>query len=193
MRNIDDVNLYDLVPDSIRDDEHVKASIDAINAELQAVSAFSYLPLIWSRIDELDGDTLDHLAWQLDSKIWRDAWPASLKRSVIKTVIDTKSKKGTRSAVTKSLESLGSAAVIQEWHETTPKGTPHTFYITVTVNDIPGQAGADTLNQITAQIDDTKAARSLYNLNLALQARKSIYLSGALRVVTHRRLNMEEQ
>lgn len=191
MPSIENVNLYDLVPDNIRDDAQVKASIDAINGELQAVSALSYLPLIWSRIDELDGDTLDHLAWQLDSKIWRDAWPVSLKRSVIKTVIATKSKKGTRSAVTKSLESLGSAAVIQEWHELTPQGTPHTFEITVTVNDIPGQAGADTLNQITAQIDDTKAARSLYNLNLALQASNSIYLSGALRVVTHRRLSME--
>lgn len=191
MPNIENINLYDLVPDSIRDDPQVKASIDALNGEIKAVSELSYLPIIWARIDELDSDTLDHLAWQLDSKIYRDAWPVNLKRSVIKTVIAIKSKKGTRSAVTNALESLGSAAIIREWFEQTPPGIPHTFEITVSVNDIPGQAGSDTLSQITSQIDDTKAARSLYSLNLAIQASNTIYLSGAIRAVTHRRLNME--
>ena len=39
MADITTVNLYDLVPDSIRDDPEVSAAIQAIDSELKAVSA----------------------------------------------------------------------------------------------------------------------------------------------------------
>lgn len=192
MNSLTTVNLYDLVPDSIRDDPDVKAAIEAIDGELKAVSNLCMVPAILARIDELDSDTLDHLAWQFNSKVYRDTWPIYLKRSVIKTVIVTKSKKGTRSAVIRSLESLGSAALVREWWEKTPAGTPHTFDITLSVNEIPGQTSQQVLDDIRLKIDDTKSARSTYTLSLALQAQGRIALGGAARAAVFRRLTLSE-
>lgn len=192
MADITTVNLYDLVPDSIRDDPQVSAAIIAINTELQAVSALCMVPAILARIDELDGKTLDHLAWQFDSKIYRDSWPVDLKRSVIKMVIQTKSKKGTRYAVETSLTSLGSAVAIKEWWEMSPPGDPYTFEVIATLNNIPGQVDAETQQDLLLKIDDTKSARSHYTLTFATQGQGAIALVGAFRPAVSARFNTIE-
>lgn len=193
MRNLTEVSLYELVPESIRDDADVKAAIEAIDGELKAVSNLCMLPAIFSRIDELDGNVLDHLAWQFNSKVYRDTWPVELKRSVVKSIITIKSKNGTRSAVERSLAVLGSAATIREWFEMTPRGRPHSFDITVSVNNALGQTTQEVLESIRLNINDTKSARSTYTLSLALQAQGDVGVAGTARAVAYARLDLREQ
>jgi phage tail P2-like protein len=192
MRNIEDINLYDLVPESIRDDPDVSAAIQAVNGELQAVSNLCMVPALYSQIDSLSSGTLDHMAWELDAKVWRDTWPINTKRSVIKNVIKEKSKKGTLSAVQSAIESLGSAAVIVEWFDMVPVGTPHTFDITVTLPEIEGQVSAETQADLFAKIDDVKPVRSHYTFTLAADAAGELYLSGYARPAVYARLNTVE-
>lgn len=192
MANIDDVELLDLVPDNLAEDQNVYASSIAIDPELKAVSEQLMVPAIFSRIDELSSDELDHIAWQLDSKVWRDSWPLHLKQSVIRTVISEKSKKGTLSAVKKAVESLGSAVIIREWWQQSPLGTPHTFTVTISVNDIPGQASAQTQADLILRIDDVKPVRSHYTFTVATQASGGLNLSNGVRVAAFARLKFEE-
>lgn len=192
MRDIQTIKLADIVPDSILSDPNVEASVTAIDGELSGVSNLLMVPAIISRIDELTGEQLNHLSWQFDTKVWRESWPVDLKRSVIKTVIKEKSKKGTRSAVKGAMESLGSAAFIKEWWEYSPETTPYTFDVTLTINDIPGQSSADMQQDLRLRIDDTKPARSHYTLNLAAQAEGFMAFSGAARVANYRRMSFTD-
>lgn len=192
MANIDEVELLDLVPDNLLQDKNVYASSIAIDPELKAVSEQLMVPAIFSRIDELSSQELDHIAWQFDSKVWRDSWPLHLKQSVIRTIISEKSKKGTLSAVKKAVESLGSAVIIREWWQTSPMGTPHTFTVTLSVNEIPGQVSAQTQADLMLRIDDVKPVRSHYTLSVATQANGGLNLSNGVRVATFARLKFED-
>lgn len=191
MHNIENINLYELVPESIRDDPDVFASIAAINGELQAVSNLCMVPAIYSQIDSLTSLALDHLAWE-NRAVWKDTWPLSVKRSVIKSVLIEKSNKGTLAAVRSAIESLGSAGVIVEWFDMDPPGEPHTFDITVTVPEIDGQLSAETQADILARVDDVKPVRSHYNFTLAANAVGNLYLAGAARPAVYARLNTVE-
>lgn len=183
------ISIVDILPGSIKNDATVLAAAQSIDAELQAVSALCLTPSLYARIDDLTSEQLDHIAWQFDSKIWRDSWPLNLKRSVIKTVIVEKSKKGTRKAVEESVQSLGSAIAITEWWETVPKGKPHTFDVVLTVADVPGQSDAESQIDLIRRINDTKPARSQFNFSLATQAAASLFIGGAARPAAYTRLN----
>lgn len=189
MPDISEISLVDILPASIASDPDVLAAAQAIDTELASVTALCRVPSLFARIDQLDSTTLDHLAWQFDSKIWRDSWPLNLKRSVIKTVILEKSKKGTRAALQNAVQSLGSAVAITEWWETSPLGTPYTFDITVTLSDLEGAPTAQVQADLLRSIDDVKPVRSHYNFALAAQAAAGLYIGGAARPVIYSRLN----
>ncbi|MBE0470524.1 MAG: phage tail protein I [Methyloprofundus sp.] len=192
MRDIDTVNLADLVPDSIKHDPTVAAAIASINVELKAVSQLVNVPSIYARIDELGSDTLDHLAWQFDSKVWRDNWPVELKRSAIKTIIQEKAKKGTRFAIEKALRSLGANVAFKEWWEQTPIGKPHTFDIVISVPDIPGEASAQVQNDLLLRIDDVKPVRAQYTFSIAQQGNGGLGLLGVIRPASYMRIELSE-
>ena len=106
--------LLDLVPDSIKRDKSVSGAAEAIDPLLKEVTAASDLPSIYVSIDGLSSEQLDHLAYQWDASVWRDSWPIEMKRSVVKTVVTEKRKKGTVKAVRDALASIGSAATIKD-------------------------------------------------------------------------------
>lgn len=192
MRDIQEINLRELVPGSIRDDPNVAAAVEAINGELQRVSEISTVPAIIARIDQLTSAQLDHLAWQYDSKIWRDQWPVELKRSVIRSVILEKSKKGTRSAVLNALQAMGSAAIIREWFEETPDARPFTFSIVVSVPTYTGDTGTTIQEDLFLRLNDVKNVRSLYTFALAIQAEAELTLNAAARPAAFARIHGEE-
>jgi len=193
MRDIFQVSLRDLVPESIRSDAKVSAAIDAIDSEIQAVSQLCVVPSILARIDLLDTKVLDHLAWQFNAKSWRDTWPISLKRSVIKAIIQVKAKLGTRYAVEQAVQSLGSSVSIQEWWQFEPPKTPHTFDIIVTLNDQGGEVpDAQIQEDVIRLIQDSKPVRSQFEFTLAQQGQGDIAMFGVSRVIEYFRFDFEE-
>ena len=193
MRDIFEVSLRELVPESIRSDPKVSAAIDAIDAEIQAVSDLCVVPSILARIDQLDTNVLDHLAWQFNAKTWRDTWPIALKRSVIKAIIQVKAKLGTRYAVEQAVQSLGSSVSIQEWWQFDPPKEPHTFDIIVTLNDQGGEVPEAQLQEdIIMLIKDSKPVRSQFEFTLAQQGQGDIAMRGVGRSLQYFRLDFQE-
>lgn len=187
-------SLLDILPDSLASDETIVAMSQAIDDELKELVPLCYTPLIYSRIDELNSRVLDHLAWQYNADTWRDSWPETIKRAVIKSVIRNKRLKGTRGAVEEAVSSLGSAVKITEWWETEPKGEPHTFSIISTVNDFNGSVpAAEMIDDIIQRIDSVKPTRSHYTFSQALTANAGLGLAGGMRSITYKRLTCSEQ
>lgn len=184
MKDIETVSLTDLIPDSISSDEKVKGAAKAIDPQLQIVAAMVDIPSIYVSIERLTSEQLDHLAVAWDITVWRDYWPVALKRSVLKSAISEKRKKGTVKAVKDALSSISSAASIVEWWETEPKGTPHTFTIYATQAEIEGTIDAEMQEDIIALIDDAKPLRSHYNFVIQNKIKSGINACALLRPVT---------
>jgi phage tail P2-like protein len=192
MKTLDDIKLKDTLPESIAKDENVSAAAEALDPQLKLVAEKVDIPALYVNIDNLSSDVLDHLALQYDISVWRDSWPVALKRSVLKTAISDKRKKGTLGAVKKALESLGSAASVVEWWQTNPKGTPHTFTIYATQSKIEGIIDAEMQEDLIAMLDDAKPLRSHYNFVVQTQVNSGIGVYGCLRVVVYRSVRSVE-
>lgn len=178
---LEKVVLDDLLPDSIAKDEGVAAAAKAIDPQLQIASGFVDIPSIYVSIDRQSSTALDHLATQYDVSVWRDTWPLAVKRSVLKTAIADKRRKGTVEAVKQALASVSSAAVIREWWQKTPKGEPHTFEIVATQADVEGTIDVEMQEDIVSLVDDAKPLRSHYTLTIRQNAKGGINAAAYLR------------
>jgi phage tail P2-like protein len=185
MKDLDDITLSDVLPDSIAKDEKVDAASQAIDKQLKTIANMLDIPSIYVNIDRLSSQQLDHIAKQYDVTVWRDSWTVALKRSVLKTAIAEKRKKGTVSAVKEALASISSAASIVEWWQETPKGTPHTFKIYATQANIEGIIPSELQEDLISLIDDAKPLRSHYDFVVQQQARGGINIYGCMRAVAY--------
>jgi len=77
----------------------------------------------------IDADWLPWLAWALSSDSWDADWTEGVKRRAVAESIALHRIKGTRLSIETVLARFDQLARIVEWHETVPRGTPHTFDI----------------------------------------------------------------
>lgn len=127
-RRMGEVLVQELLPESIRHDETIRAAaagVDAGTAEiLAAVRGLS----LWERLDELSGPILSHLAARLHVDLWDPAWSDAQKRLAIRTSIAIHKYKGTPWAVETLLKPLADVT-LQEWFEY--GGEPYTMRVLV--------------------------------------------------------------
>lgn len=109
-------------------------------------------------------DLLPWLAWALSVDTWSPNWSEVTKRAVVRTAIQTARRKGTKRAVTEALNAIGTGAVMTEWFQKTPAGTPHTFTISLVAADTSLEAQA----LMVAEINRTKPLRSHYDIVFGL-------------------------
>lgn len=188
MKDLDNIELLDVLPDSIAKDEQIKAAAKAIDPQLKTLANMAGIPSLYVNIDRLTGAQLDHLATQYDVTVWRDSWSDELKRSVLKTAISEKRKKGTIGAVKEALSSISSAASIVEWWQEAPKGAPHTFKIYATQANIEGVIPSELQEDLISLINDAKPLRSHYNFIVQQNGKGGLNVCGRMRVLTHYRL-----
>lgn len=183
-RDIENVSLLDILPDSITADEKVRGAAQAIDPQLRLAASNVDMPSLYASVDSLTSIQLDHLAASWDATVWRDSWPVMLKRSVLKATISEKRMKGTVQAVREALSSISSAASIVEWWQTEPKGEPHTFTIYATQSEIEGVIDAEMQEDIISLIDDAKPLRSHYTFVLQNKFKGGVNAYACVRTAT---------
>lgn len=117
MVDIKTVNLSDILPSSIAADADVDACARAINEELLDISNSIDEALIFARIDELESDMLDHLAYNFKVDFYDASASLEARRGIIKQAFDWHRIKGTRAAVERIVSLFFDNATIQEWFE----------------------------------------------------------------------------
>jgi phage tail P2-like protein len=160
---IQSISLKDLVPDSIKDDQRVAAAIAALDAEIRKVSALCEVPRLFSRLDTLSSDVLDHLAWQLQVDIWRSDLPVGKKRDLIRIALAIHRKKGTPWAVEQAMAAVGVPIGLEEWWEY--GGDP--YYFRVRVQAIADPLSREAVLGMMSNIEAYKNVRSWGSLRLA--------------------------
>lgn len=166
MKSLSDTKLSDILPPNLAADENIRAMAEAFDVQFSQLAEAIEQPAIYARIDLLTSVQLDHLAVQYDVTPWRESWPVTMKRNVIRATYMSLCKRGTVEAVKTAVSALGSAVHIVEWWQMEPKGRPHTFTVVANLGSYDGVLSSDLQNDVMALIDNAKPVRSHYTLEL---------------------------
>lgn len=162
----------------------------------QVTERVTNLPVPLRRLwnpDECPEALLPWLAWSLGIDAWKAYWPLSIKRAIIKDAIHIKRKKGTTQSVRNIVSAFGASIALQEYWQTTPPGTPHSFSIVINVNSMAGEpVTAEFQQDIIDEITKTKPVRSRFTITAGVTANTQLALFGAARAAIFRRLELSE-
>ena len=177
MQSIQQPKLSEILPRSLSYDEKFNALAKALDAQLEKLSGDVKQVLHLPRLDELDGQILDLLAWQLHVDNYTPLWlDDQTKRNLIRNSIAYHRKKGTRAAVNDVLAAFNVPVEIEEWFEADDM-EPYWFRATTEIKN----AGKD-LDALIRRIFDSKNVRSW----LILRLKKLIELKAYVGIGHHK-------
>ena len=179
--------LHQLLPSSIADEEIFKNAATALHTNSDTKGHLND-GLFYYLLDSASSELLDHLASQWRVGVWRDSWPVSRKRLVLKTIIKTLSHYGTKKAIIDVLESLGNGVQIKEWFESDPPSTPHTFQINIDLN--VQQVKAEAIDDAVTALNIVKPVRSQYTVTQYLQVGTDLKMYPYRRQIVFARLKV---
>ena len=114
------------MPQNLLSDEKIQAAAQALDVELQRLSADSKLVMHLPRLDELDHDVLNHLAYHFHVDHFEpETMSLTVKRNLIRQSILWHKIKGTPASVENFLGYFGITAKVQEWYDY--EGEPYYF------------------------------------------------------------------
>ena len=151
---LNNIDLSRLLPQFMRDDETTNAFVYAVERQLNKVSASIAAARVYSRIDEMEDELLDELAWQFNIPEYNSEYELSVKRNLIKTSMIIHHQRGTVGAVEKVIENIYGTATLEEWFDY--DGQPYHFRVRTTNTNVTDEMLAD-LDRI---IKETQNIRS---------------------------------
>ena len=160
---IDEIILQDVMPSNLLKDSNTNAIAESLNNELGQVSQVTREALILPRLDELDEQVIDMLAWQYHVDFYELADDIDMKRKMVRESLLWHMKKGTKYAIIKALDILGIEAEYKNWYEFEPAHEPYTFEIYARVRDdyYRHHSYEQMIQNIYRMVNKSKAARSL--------------------------------
>lgn len=182
IQSIQEVSLTAILPEPLLQDPKIRAAAEALDVELQRLSADARLVLHLPRLDELPHEVLDLLANQFHVDFFEPTeMSLEIKRSLIRSSIYEHRIKGTRGAVERLLNKITSGATVEEWFQY--NGRPFFFRVNIKGLRDYGDEGETFMRMIGA----TKNERSWLDdilFDLTREAPDITYYVGQ---VTHER------
>ena len=117
------------LPPVLQNDETMLALARSIAEQLQATAQQIKKNVIYARIDELDEQILDILAYDLHVDWYDYSYPVEVKRQTIKDSINVHRKLGTKYAVETALGAVYPGTTVKEWFEY--GGKPYMFKVII--------------------------------------------------------------
>lgn len=175
MTNIRDIRLADILPPNIAKDPKVSAAAQALDSELQAVTAAIDQCLLLARIDELPEPVIDQLAWQFHVDFYEPDLPLEQKRALVKGALDWHKRKGTPAAVEELITALFDEGKVVEWWEY--DGEPYKFKIVTHNTAVTNEKALEFIRALAS----VKNARSwLEKVEITLTDDVPLYLAGVV-------------
>ena len=136
------------LPPTLKDDPEINALGRAIAEQLQITARQIKQNIIYARIDELDEQTLDILAYDLHVDWYDHSYPIEVKRQTIKDSVKIHRRLGTKYAVETALGAVFPGTRVEEWFEY--DGDPYTFRVIInaTENGVTAAQQAAVLERV---------------------------------------------
>lgn len=136
---------------------------------------------------------LPWLAWSLGVTTWKSYWPVSVRRSILRSAIETKRRQGTVQSVRTVVESFGAGVELQEDWQLGAAGVPHRFAIDIIVSQMGDEpVTSEFQRDIIDEVSRIKPSRSFFTLTTDVVAHSSIGIVAAARAATYTRLEVTD-
>ncbi|KQM88464.1 hypothetical protein ASE67_01515 [Sphingomonas sp. Leaf23] len=133
----------------------------AVESALSRVTAIDTPVATLMHPAQIDASVLPFLAWHLSVDRWEADWSEATKRAAVADAITAQRRKGTPASVDAVLADFDDLLELVEWHQTTPRGTPHTFEIRLPIGAEGGpRSRAAFADAILRDVARVKPARS---------------------------------
>lgn len=174
--NLDNIDLLSLQTSYMQNDPFVQALCKALNPYFQKLSDSTRLVFIYGRIDELEEEAVDSLAWQFHVDFYDYTLPLDKKRELVKKSIYLHRIKGTPKAVEEACTTVFGKTKLKEWFEY--DGRPYYFGLDVDITECG--ASPEELKKLDVLINAYKNTRSWIDyINLFIASKGNIYVGSA--------------
>ncbi|NFH90893.1 phage tail protein I [Clostridium botulinum] len=168
------INLLSLQTSYLQKDVFVQALCKALNPYFKKLSDSIRLVYIYGRIDELDEEAIDSLAWQFHVDFYDYTLSLDQKRELVKKSKMLHRIKGTPKAVEEAATTVFGKTKLQEWFEY--GGKPYFFGLNVDITEVG--CTPEELKKLDNLIKAYKNKRSWVDyINLFIASKGNIYVA----------------
>ncbi|WP_459482130.1 phage tail protein I [Clostridium saccharoperbutylacetonicum] len=153
---LNNIDLLSLQTSYMQQDPFVKALCKALEPYIKILDEATILTYIYGRVDELDEETVDSLAWQFHVDFYDYTLTLEKKRQLVKSAIRLHRIKGTPQAVIDASTTVFGRTKLKEWFEY--NSTP--FYFSLDVDVTETGASPEQLKKLDTLINAYKNKRS---------------------------------
>lgn len=173
------VNITDILPYCLKQDEFVIALSEAFEIEMKKLSEERERISNLQDFNNLDEKLLDYLAYQKHVDFYLPGLPIETKRELLKNSTFTHKIKGTRQAVESLITTVFGEGTVEEWYEY--GGEPYHFKVQTESESATNVQAAEFVQAINT----VKNARSIFdNIVLIKKEEAELYWGGMVHVAS---------
>lgn len=132
MIKLTDARLTDALPKTLAEQPWVQALAEASRKMRRRVMAYADRTRLFCDIDEASEEALDALAVELQTPLYKNDYPLTVKRQIVKNSMLYFIRSGTRGAVEELLADIYQGAEVEEWFEY--GGKPNYFRVAIDIS-----------------------------------------------------------
>lgn len=132
MIKLTDARLTDALPKTLAEQPWVQALAEASRKMRRRVMAYADRTRLFCDIDEVSEEALDALAVELQTPLYKNDYPLTVKRQIVKNSMLYYIRSGTRGAVEELLADIYQGAEVEEWFEY--GGKPNYFRVAIDIS-----------------------------------------------------------
>lgn len=132
MIKLTDARLTDALPKTLAEQPWVQALAEASRKMRRRVMAYADRTRLFCDIDEASEEALDALAVELQTPLYKNDYPLTVKRQIVKNSMLYYIRSGTRGAVEELLADIYLGAEVEEWFEY--GGEPNYFRVAIDIS-----------------------------------------------------------
>lgn len=132
MIKLTDARLTDALPKTLAEQPWVQALAEASRKMRRRVMAYADRTRLFCDIDEASEEALDALAVELQTPLYKNDYPLTVKRQIVKNSTLYYIRSGTRGAVEELLADIYQGAEVEEWFEY--GGEPNHFRVAIDIS-----------------------------------------------------------
>lgn len=132
MIKLTDARLTDALPKTLAEQPWVQALAEASRKMRRRVMAYADRTRLFCDIDEASEEALDALAVELQTPLYKNDYPLTVKRQIVKNSMLYYIRSGTRGAVEELLADIYQGVEVEEWFEY--GGEPNYFRVAIDIS-----------------------------------------------------------
>lgn len=158
MIKLTDARLTDALPKTLAEQPWVQALAEASRKMRRRVMTYADRTRLFCDIDEASEEALDALAVELQTPLYKNDYPLTVKRQIVKNSMLYYIRSGTRGAVEELLADIYQGAEVEEWFEY--GGEPNYFRVAIDISRTTVPVAEMALAELESWLYSVKRASS---------------------------------